>query len=703
VTLKMAGADDLLNAPLRFLKGVGRKRAEDLSRVGLDRVEDLLFRLPFRYEDRGNFQPIASAKAGQPISVAGELINCGVRLTKRQGFKLFQGVVRDESGLLAVVWPNQPYLANSLRPHRRVVLFGTVERWRGRLQLTSPQFEIVDEDDQETIHTGRIVPVYERAGVVAPKLQRTLVHDVLQRLPDRIEDPLPAELCDRLGLPDRRTALLEAHFPAPGVPIDQLNRFRAPAQVRLIFEEFFLFQLGLALRRRHWQGEAKRFVPAVDDRVRNSARQVLPFRLTPGQRQALKDIVEDMQRSRPMNRLLQGDVGCGKTIVALLAALVAMENDLQVAFMAPTEILAEQHEATIRRLLARSRFRMALLTSAASARARRDVLGCVRRGEIHLLVGTHALVEEGVVFDRLGLVVIDEQHRFGVMQRAALREKGLRPDVLVMTATPIPRTLALTLYGDLDISAIHDMPPGRPKVETRVKSVTERDKVYAFVRGQLDEGRQAYVVYPLVEESDKIDLRAATSMADHLAQDVFPAYRVGLLHGRMNQDAKDGVMRRFAGGEIDVLVATSVVEVGIDVPNASVMVVEHAERFGLAQLHQLRGRVGRDRHPSHCLLLHQTPLSQEAAARLKAISETSDGFVIAERDLAIRGPGDLSGLRQAGMPTLRVGDLQRDYALMQDAWRAASAWIDRDDGAAGRVRAYAERTWASRFGLVGVG
>jgi ATP-dependent DNA helicase RecG len=299
--------------------------------------------------------------------------------------------------------------------------------------------------------------------------------------------------------------------------------------------------------------------------------------------------------------------------------------------------------------------------------------------------------------------VIDEQHRFGVLQRAALREKGMRPDVLVMTATPIPRTLALTLYGDLDISAIRDMPPGRPKVETRVRDIGERDEAYAFVRGQLDEGRQAYVVYPLVEESDKIDLRAATSMADHLAQDVFPAYRVGLLHGRMSPDAKDGVMRRFAGGEIDVLVATSVVEVGIDVPNASVMVVEHAERFGLAQLHQLRGRVGRGRHRSYCLLLHQTPLSQEAAARLKAISETSDGFVIAEQDLAIRGPGDLSGLRQAGMPTLRVGDLQRDHALMQDAWRAASEWIDRGDEAAARVREHAERIWASRFGLVGVG
>jgi ATP-dependent DNA helicase RecG len=699
----MAGPDDLLNAPLRFLKGVGRKRAEDLARVGLNQVEDLLCRLPFRYEDRSNFQPIASAAPGETISIAGELINCGVRLTKRQSFKLFQAVVRDDSGLLTVVWPNQPYLANSLRSHQRVILFGTVEEWRGRLQLASPQFEVVEGDDVETIHTGRIVPIYERTGIVTPKLQRKLVHDVVQRLPDQVEDPLPAELRNRFGLPDRRAALIEAHFPAPGTSTDRLNAFRAPAQVRLILEEFFLFQLGLALRRRHWQGELKSFVPLVDDHVRESARQVLPFSLTPGQRQALKEIVEDMQRSRPMNRLLQGDVGSGKTIVALLAAVVAMENELQVAFMAPTEILAEQHEGTIRRLLARSRFQVALLTGASSAKRKRDVLDRVRRGEVHLLVGTHALVEEGVVFNRLGLVVIDEQHRFGVMQRAALREKGLRPDVLVMTATPIPRTLALTLYGDLDISAVRDMPPGRQAVKTEVRSVIEREAVYAFVRRQLDQGRQAYVVYPLVEESDKVDLRAATSMADHLAQDVFPAYRVGLLHGRMKPEAKDGVMRRFASGEIDVLVATSVVEVGIDVPNASVMVVEHAERFGLAQLHQLRGRVGRDRHRSYCVLLHQAPLSAEARARLKAISETSDGFVIAEQDLAIRGPGDLSGLRQAGMPTLRVGDLQRDHLLMQDAWREASAWVDRDDEAAARLRAFTERTWASRFGLVGVG
>jgi ATP-dependent DNA helicase RecG len=478
-----------------------------------------------------------------------------------------------------------------------------------------------------------------------------------------------------------------------------LNAYRTPAQRRLVFEEFFRFQVGLLLRKRESAAERKVLVTRVDDAIRESMRKVLPFRLTAGQREALKEIGEDMQRPWPMNRLLQGDVGAGKTIVAVLAAVLAMENGQQVAFMAPTEILAEQHFGTLQRLLAGTRFRVGLLTGTLGAGERRSTTKAVAAGEIHLVVGTHALVQRTVRFHALGLVVIDEQHRFGVLQRATLRAKGLLPDMLVMTATPIPRTLALTTYGDLDVSAIRDLPPGRTPVRTAAKPESRRDEIYAFLRSELGAGRQAYVVYPIIEESEKTDLRAATEMADHLAADVFPELRVALLHGRMDQAARDRVMRAFAAGDIDLLVATTVVEVGIDVPNATVMVVEHAERFGLSQLHQLRGRVGRGTHRSSCVLIYQYPLTDEARERLKVMTETTDGFVIAEKDLELRGPGDVFGTRQAGAPTLRVGDLLRDHALMEDARREASGWLD---AAATDPEWLAEfrRTWgALRYGL----
>jgi len=455
-------------------------------------------------------------------------------------------------------------------------------------------------------------------------------------------------------------------------------------------------------RRRSAAAERKPTPVGVDDRIRESARRVLPFKLTAGQKQALKEIVEDLQRPQPMNRLLEGDVGAGKTIVALLAALVAMENQLQVAFMAPTEILAEQHFFNISQLLQASRFRVGLLTGATGSARRREQLAEIEAGTIHLVVGTHALVQGDVRFKQLGLAVIDEQHRFGVLQRALLRAKGLHPDVLVMTATPIPRTLALTVYGDLDVSVIRDLPPGRLPIKTLAKPESRRDEVYEFVRAQLDAGRQAYVIYPLVEESDKIDVKAATEMADHLAQEIFPAYRVGLLHGRMKPDGKEHVMKAFAAGELQILVSTTVVEVGVDVPKASVMIVEHAERFGLSQLHQLRGRVGRDRHQSFCFLLYQAPLSDDARGRLKAMAETTDGFEIADRDLALRGPGDFFGTRQAGVPTFRLVDLIRDRALLDLAQREAAQWFDRTAPTPAAVDRLLHG-WEQRFKLIEVG
>jgi len=736
--------EDVLATPLQYLKGVGPRRAADLQRAGLVTLEDLLYRFPIRYEDRSHLAPIATLKPGRPASFAGRVLSCGLRSTRRPGFKIFEALIGDATGALRAIWLNQPFLRDVFATGQHVVFYGQLEmRGHGGLQVTNPQYEILEQEepaeggdnevgqdtregldrpaegaaggrgnadkgvagvggDKETIHTGRIVPIYERTGAVTPKMQRRLVFDALQRLPARLPEHLPEEIRVRLKLPSRFASLRSTHFPPIDATLAALNRFETAAQQRLIFEEAFLFQVGVNARRRSAEIERKPKPIMVDDRIRESARRVLPFRLTGGQRQALKEIVEDLQRPAPMNRLLQGDVGSGKTIVALLASVVAMENGLQVAFMAPTEILAEQHFATITRLLESSRFRVSLVTGSTPPAARRDQLNDIREGRVQLVVGTHALVQGDVTFDALGLVVIDEQHRFGVLQRATLRAKGLHPDVLVMTATPIPRTLALTVYGDLDVSSIKELPAGRLPVMTAAKPESRRDEVYAFARREIDAGRQMYVVYPLVEESEKIDLKAATAMADTLAGQVFPHYRVGLLHGRMKGELKDQVMRAFAAGELQILVSTTVVEVGIDVANASIMLVEHAERFGLPQLHQLRGRVGRGVGQSYCILLYQAPLSDESRDRLRAMTETTDGFEIAERDLRLRGPGDFFGTRQAGVPTFRLIDLVRDQVLLEAARKEAARWLDATKPSMKAVERIVT-AWERRFKLIEVG
>ena len=691
-----------LATPLQFLKGVGPRKAADFASAGLNTVEDLLYRFPRRYEDRSRLLSIAALREGQTATISGDVITCGLRGTRRPGFRIFEALLRDPSATVRLSWFNSAYLKDQIHPGQRLVVYGPFERnpYSG-LQITNPQFEIVDADEIETLHTGRIVPVYERARSITPKMQRRLVAEALEHLPEDLPDPLPESIRARLGLPSRARALHLAHFPPAETDLDQLNAFRSPAQRRLILEEFFRFQVGMLLRKREADAERKGHTVRVDDRIREALRGVLPFRLTGGQRQALKEIGEDMQRPQPMNRLLQGDVGAGKTIVAVLAAVLAMENGLQAAFMAPTEILAEQHAQTIRRLLAGTRFRVELMTGSVPAATRKHLARQIASGQIDLVVGTHALVQESTAFQSLGLAVIDEQHRFGVLQRATLREKGMRPDMLVMTATPIPRTLALTTYGDLDVSSIRELPPGRQPVRTIAKPGSRRDEIHAFVRGELEAGRQAYVVYPIIEESEKVDLRAATEMADTLAHEVFPAFRVALLHGRMKADAKDRVMRGFSAGDVQLLVSTTVVEVGVDVPNATVMLVEHAERFGLAQLHQLRGRVGRGTHQSSCVLVYEFPLSDQARDRLKVMTETNDGFAISEKDLELRGFGDLSGTRQSGMPALRLGDLRRDHALMVLARDEASAWLASHPD--GERLDELKRTWAERFGLVQVG
>lgn len=693
-----------LAVPLERLKGVGEKRAKALAGAGLHTVFDLLFRFPLRYEDRARFTPIAELAPGAAATVVGEVRSCRMKPTRRPGFSLFEASIHDGSSPATALWFNQPFLAQVIRQGQRVVLYGHVDAAPGAMrQLTNPEFEIVDDghEAQSSLHMGRIVPVYERIGSMTVKLQRALVAQALETLPSEVDDPVPADVLQRHGLPGRRRALADVHFPEAGTSLDLLAARATPAHHRLVFEEFYLFQLSVAFRRSRRIAERKAWRVSVDDRIRDRARAVLPFALTGDQKQALKEVVEDLQKPTPMNRLLQGEVGSGKTIVAVLAALVALDNGLQVALMAPTELLAQQHATRIEALLAPTGHRVVSLTGELRPSERKAVLRSLHAAGPVLVIGTHALVQHAVHFERMGLVIIDEQHRFGVVQRADLRSKGLTPDVLVMTATPIPRTLALTVYGDLDLSVLRHVPPGRQPVATTVRPDGRRDEAYEFVARQVALGRQAYLVYPLIDESEKIELRAVTQMVDHLATDVFPSLRVSMLHGRLDRDTRQRVMEQFARGEIDVLVSTTVVEVGIDVPNATVMVVEHAERFGLAQLHQLRGRVGRGHHASYCLFLYQPPLGDVARARLRAIAETSDGFALAERDLEIRGPGDFWGTRQSGLPSLRVGDWLRDRVWLELAGAEAAGVVESRMSDAAWVSA-TERAWDQRFARIEV-
>jgi len=585
---------------------------------------------------------------------------------------------------------------------------------RGLLTMENPQYEVVSKDTTETIHTGRVVPIYQRLGDLSPRALRSILHNILAALPERLPDPLPPSLTIARGM-TRAAALRAVHFPDLYKAEPDLDPYQArtsPAHRRLIFEEFFLLQLALGMRRQAAQEQRRGFAYATSPEIRQKLLEVLPFHLTAAQKRAFKQIVADLTSPRPMNRLLQGDVGSGKTIVALLAMLLAVENGKQAALMAPTEILAEQHHRGISALLAKPRCRVQLLTGAMTSAQRRPALRAIEEGYIQIVIGTHALIQESVSFRDLGLVVIDEQHRFGVVQRAALRgkTKGGAPDVLVMTATPIPRSLALTLYGDLDLSVIDEMPPGRRPVRTHLRSENARQRIYDFIRAEAAAGRQAYIVLPLVEASERIDLRAAVKMAEDLGSRTFRDLRVGLVHGRLKPEERDETMRRFAAGEIDVLVSTTVIEVGIDVPNATLMVVEHAERFGLSQLHQLRGRVGRGPSPSHCILVHGEDLSEEASQRLKVLEASSDGFHIAEKDLELRGPGEFLGTRQSGLPEIRIGNIIRDVAVLEDARKEAIAILEEIRAEKGRGASqyrvlldHMRRQWGDRIGLMEVG
>jgi ATP-dependent DNA helicase RecG len=659
-----------LDTPLQFLKGVGPQRATLLERKGLTTVGDALLFVPLRHEDRTHLTPIRALRPGSIATVQGTVAGVSPPPPGRARHPL-KAMVRDESATIVATWFGQPYLARTLQRGQHLVLHGKVERFAGALTLRVADFEIVEaEGDDDRLHTGRLVPVYSTTEGLTQRPLRRLMWNLVEKYAADVPEMLPAAIRDRRRLPALSDAVRNAHFPESEAGV-------AAAHRRLAFDDFFLLQVGLAILRarvRRGRGIAMNPPGALVRRLRAS----LPFSLTAAQERVWREIRQDMADAHPMHRLLQGDVGSGKTVVAALAVLIAIEAGYQAAVMAPTEILAEQHAGTFRRLLEPLGLEVTLLTSALTAKERATRRAALADGTIACAIGTHALVQERVEFKNLGLAVVDEQHRFGVQQRARLRGKGERPDLLVMTATPIPRTLALTLYGDLDVSILDELPPGRQPIVTVARTETKRPAIYAFLREQVAAGRQIYVVYPLVEESEAIDLKAATDMARHLQDGPFHDLVVGLLHGRLSADEKEAIMQRFKAGQIHVLVSTTVIEVGIDVPNAAVMLIEHAERFGLSQLHQLRGRVGRGPWKSYCILLTGGRLSDDARRRVEAMTQTNDGFRIAEVDLELRGHGEFFGTRQSGLPEFRAASLPRDLPILEDARTEAAAIVAGD-------------------------
>jgi ATP-dependent DNA helicase RecG len=715
-----------LHTEVQFLKGIGPRVAETLAAKGIHTLEDLLYYLPFRYEDRINPRTIEELKPGEMASVIAEVRTSALLRTRRM--PIFEMTAGQGRSKLKCLWFRGGYLEGKFKPGALVALYGKVEFstfGRGGLQMLQPQFEILHEPPEdgaealvteeqkhfESLEIGRIVPIYEAAGKLNARWFRRAIRTALEQMPPAVADAIPAAIRGRLGLIPRAEAFWHVHWPDAGESFADLQAARTPAHQRLIFEELFFLELGLELKRRK-----ARMQPGIEftvnNKVRAALKRVLPFHPTGAQKQVLKEIAGDMAAASPMRRLLQGDVGSGKTIVAFEAAILAMENGYQVAMMAPTEILATQHYLSARRILEPAGYRVVLLTGSLDEQQKRAIRRHVAQGDAQMVIGTHALLEDKVEFERLGLVIVDEQHRFGVMQRMKLMRKNsdVQPDVLVMTATPIPRTLALTIYGDLDVSVIDELPPGRTPVSTRVVSDERAVEVWEFVRKIVAAGQQAYVVYPVIEENEEKDtgLKAAIKMYDELRKKVFPEWKLGLLHGRMSADEKDDIMRRFKSGELQILVATTVIEVGVDVPNASAMVIEHAERFGLSQMHQLRGRIGRGSAKSYCVLMTGGKISEEAQQRLDTMVATTDGFEVAEKDLELRGPGEFFGTRQAGMPSLRVANLIRDRKLLELAKHEARALLQdaTPEISAEEKRAavqYLRMHWNRRYGLVEVG
>jgi len=687
-----------LKTPVRYFKGVGPKRGVLLSKLGIQTAEDMLYYLPARYEDRSNFTAIKDLRAGEPQTVRGEVITFGTRLTKARQY-VFQMALTDQTGFIHAVWFNQPYLKDYFKKGDRVVLHGKVERHE-KLQIVQPEYEIVKEDDVDSLNMGRIVPVYASTAGLAQRYLRSLVDEAILKCQKLLHESLPTYILARERLVDIKFAIRNIHFPSTFENLEKAYR-------RIVFEEFFMLQLALALKKKDMKKE-EGLSHKVGGGLGDSLVKSLAFELTGAQKKAIADIERDMSSSRPMNRLLEGDVGSGKTVVAAYALLVTVQNGFQGVMMAPTEVLARQHFIVLSELLMPLGINVALLIGGIDEKMRGQIYSEILEGKVNIIVGTHALIQEPVAFKKLGLAVIDEQHKFGVTQRAALKQKGYNPHILVMTATPIPRTLALTVYGDLDISIIRELPKGRKPIATYWVEEEKREKVYNFIKEELEKGRQAYVVCPLIKEGPGAPAhetaggagrgkgRGAEDIFEKLKNEIFSNYRVGLLHGRMNSKEKEQAMKDFKKGKIDLLVSTVVIEVGVDVANASVMLIENAERFGLAQLHQLRGRIGRGEHESYCILLAD-PKTDEARGRLKAIEGTLDGFQIAEADLNMRGPGEFFGTRQHGLPEIRFGNILKDFDIMEAARREAFGLIARDPNLVEEHHRLLKDRLASRF------
>ena len=666
-----------LQTEVRMVKGVGPQRAELLAKRGIHTLEDLLNYLPFRYEDRIHFSRINYVQPGGTYTLRARVMS-GQAVRGMYGRDaIYHLLVQDDSGSLPCKFFHGGYLEDRLKPGQQLILHGKVEIDKlrpARREMVNPQIEVLSSEEVDSTEMGRIVPIYEAVGTFGSRMIRRAIYNTLQNLDSNIPDVLPVALREKLRYPSRREALIHTHFPPAEESLEALNLFRSPAQQRLIFEEFFLYQLSMALGRKAQRKENAIAFRVREDQVREALKRILPFKPTAAQKRVLAEIATDLEKSVPMNRLLQGDVGSGKTIVAMQAAVIAMENGCQAALMAPTEILAVQHFLSARRILAPGGYTAELLISGLKPAEKAAARERIRTGEARLVIGTHALIEDDVEFARLGFVAIDEQHRFGVLQRKRLMEKaaktGFAPHVLVLTATPIPRTLSLTLYGDLDVSVLDELPPGRTPIETRMTTEKHLPGVWESLRREVEAGRQGYIVYPVIEES-KLELKAAMEEYERLSRDVFPKLKVGLLHGRMSSEEKDDVMQRFRRNEVQILVATTVIEVGVDVPNATVMVIEHAERFGLAQLHQLRGRIGRGAQKSHCILVAPGRMTDDGRARLETMVRTTNGFEIAETDLLIRGPGEFFGTRQSGELGFHVANPLRDRELLERARKEA--------------------------------
>ena len=718
-----------LATPVQYVKGIGPRVAEVLAAKGIATIDDLLHYLPFRYEDRLNPRSVAELRPGEMATVIAEVRNSGLFQTRQKRMPIFQLTVGEGRTRLKCLWFHGGYLRDRFQAGQMVALYGKVESDHdGQLQIIQPQFEILgdmyeqggaDEAEKKaaaSLEIGRIVPIYESIGQgkLTPRWFRRIIHTALGNLNTDIPDPIPASVRSHLNLVSPTEALWKVHWPDAGESFTDLQSRRTPAHIRLIFDELFFVELGLELKHREQKAQTG-VAFEINDRSRQAIKKILPFHPTTAQKRVLKEIVSDMQTPFPMRRLLQGDVGSGKTIVAFEAAIIAIENGYQVALMAPTEILAQQHYFSARQILEKAGYRIVLLTGSLEQDRKRAVRRHIAQGNAQLVIGTHALIQEQVEFEKLGLVIVDEQHRFGVMQRLKLMKKegggttyDAEPDVLVMTATPIPRTLALTLYGDLDVSVLDELPPGRNPIVTRSVEDERAKEVWDFLRKQIAAGHQAYVVYPVIEENEERELKAAKQMFRQLREKIFPDLHVGLLHGRLDAGEKEHIMREFQKNEIQILVATTVIEVGVDVPNATVMVIEHADRFGLAQLHQLRGRIGRGAAKSYCILMHGGKITEEGQRRLDAMVRTHDGFQIAELDLELRGPGEFFGTKQAGIPSFRVANIIRDRELLEAAKREAAFVLSGPNSEISQeeinraLKAMRAR-WRHSYGLVEVG